>query len=490
MMFTRNQLRLSSFNYFTDNLFSVYTSQSIRQVTTTVNKVELHADIDEKLTQGLRARAQPGRRALPTVDLPVTLESACYKVISKYKRPAFKDDVFRVHNQFHHRQLPSEPAEIQQKYKEIEYRYVQKENFVLSELDPISREEELRKREEKIQATLKKEIYNWQPVEYDEYNSIVYMAARLAPNFAATKFVLHDIKCTYPDFKPKTLFDFGSGVGTTIWAANEIWPKSFSEYFCVDISKEAHDIARLLLKQGDDTKPLIYEGIFTRQFLPVASDIKYDLVVSAFSLLELPSLRSRVNTIENLWHKTDDLLVIIEHGKKAGFAAVLEARNLVLQITGHKVTDTFNVDSEIRGVTESDDNQVPSSHIIGPCPHNYPCPKLFTGQIEPCNFSVSFNHLQYGELSKILWGNREEFSYCVIQKKPRNFKENPPWPRVISPVIRKQASALCKLCCPDGTIKNIRVGKQRDTKNLYNLVKLSKWSDLLPVTIHQVEKLD
>ena len=101
-------------------------------------------------------------------------------------------------------------------------------------------------------------------------------------------------------------------------------------------------------------------------FLYYHLQIKYDIVVSAFSLLELPSLASRVQTIENLWHKTDDLLVIIEHGKKPGFMAVLEARNLVLQMTGHKVTDTFNVDDTINQVFQTDEDESPTSSIMAP----------------------------------------------------------------------------------------------------------------------------
>lgn len=66
------------------------------------------------------------------------------------------------------------------------------------------------------------------------------------------------------------------------------------------------------------------------------------MVVSAFSLLELPDARNRIQVIENLWHKTQDMLVIIESGNRSGFAAVLEARNLILQLSGHKVTSTFD----------------------------------------------------------------------------------------------------------------------------------------------------
>lgn len=42
--------------------------------------------------------------------------------------------------------------------------------------------------------------------------------------------------------------------------------------------------------------------------------------------------RSRLYVIENLWQKTSGCLVLIEHGSKAGYTALMEARNFLLQI--------------------------------------------------------------------------------------------------------------------------------------------------------------
>lgn len=78
--------------------------------------------------------------------------------------------------------------------------------------------------------------------------------------------------------------------------------------------------------------------------------IKYDLVVSAFSLLDILDAKNRIHVIENLWHKTQDMLVVVEHGSRAGFAAVLEARNFILQLAGHKITSSFKIDSESKQV--------------------------------------------------------------------------------------------------------------------------------------------
>lgn len=175
----------------------------------------------------------------------------------------------------------------------------------------------------------------------------------------------HQISLDYPEFKPKTLFDFGSGMGTVMFAANMRWPNSISEHFNVDISKPMNDLSRLLLMGGDENQPMIYEGVYHRQFLPVSSNIKYDMVVSAFTLLELPSRQSRIHAIESLWHKTQDLLVIIEYGTLAGFKMVLEARNLILEMSGYDVTKSYYESQDV-SIANHDPNRVPDAYVLAP----------------------------------------------------------------------------------------------------------------------------
>lgn len=92
-------------------------------------------------------------------------------------------------------------------------------------------------------------------------------------------------------------------------------------------------------------------------------------MVSAFSLVDLPSKSSRVHVVENLWHKTQDLLVLVEHGNASGFATILEARNFILQIGGHKVTETFRVDVNDQHIFPSDSNLAPTCHVLAPVSH-------------------------------------------------------------------------------------------------------------------------
>ncbi|RWS09006.1 methyltransferase-like protein 17: mitochondrial [Dinothrombium tinctorium] len=295
--------------------------------------------------------------------------------------------------------------------------------------------------------------------DYTEYNSVLYLATRLVPNYAATLSIFDGIKKDDPTFKPQTLFDFGSGVGTTMWAANQVWPNSLSEHFNVDASEHMNDTSRLLLQIGRERNPLLYNGVFYRQFLPVSSVVKYDLVVSAFSLLELPNSAARVHVIENLWHKTQDMLVFIEHGNISGFAAILEARNFILQKTGHDVTTTFHVKPIDTEVEDRKPENAPTSHIIAPCPHHYPCPRLFTGGSVLCNFQVPYMPLNYGqEKIEIM---KERFSYIVLRKGQEPVKEKPNWPRVVEPIRKNGGHVACKMCCADGKLHPVTFTKSK-----------------------------
>ena len=55
------------------------------------------------------------------------------------------------------------------------------------------------------------------------------------------------------------------------------------------------------------------------------------MTVSSYSLLDLPSAQSRMETLENLWKKTRKYFVLLEPGSNAGFEVLNEARDFLLQ---------------------------------------------------------------------------------------------------------------------------------------------------------------
>lgn len=55
--------------------------------------------------------------------------------------------------------------------------------------------------------------------------------------------------------------------------------------------------------------------------------------MSAFTLNELPNLKTRLDILQTLWKKCDGYMVLIENGTGAGFKLIEEARAFLLQQT-------------------------------------------------------------------------------------------------------------------------------------------------------------
>ena len=54
-------------------------------------------------------------------------------------------------------------------------------------------------------------------------------------------------------------------------------------------------------------------------------------MMSNHTLCELPSQRSRLSTLELLWQRTTDYLVLIENGNHQGFSLLDEARDWLIE---------------------------------------------------------------------------------------------------------------------------------------------------------------
>lgn len=190
------------------------------------------------------------------------------------------------------------------------------------------------------------------------------MASRLPANYAALSLIFNEIRHEEPNFHPSTLFDFGSGVGSTIWAADHYWGNRIKEIFCVDLNENMNEVSRQLLERGTFHDDNILDKVFYRQFLPIKHQPAYDLVVSAFSLLDTNNLRNRIYTVENLWKKTSGMLVLVEHGSKAGFQAIMEARNFLLQISNKQLDPLRLPEVNIKAVVK--EGAHPAGSIVAP----------------------------------------------------------------------------------------------------------------------------
>jgi ribosomal protein RSM22 (predicted rRNA methylase) len=430
-----------------------------------------------------------------TRNLPARLHA-----IAENKLQHYSDKEFRQEAKYHLRimqnvKLPDDEATLEIKKAEIKTELEIRGKLGLLESDDSDlAEESLIKKgrlSQIIQGMLDERRRDWHYYEYDERAALMYMATRLAPNYASIKSVMNEIKVLDPKFKPRSVLDFGSGMGTTIWAVNETWPKEVSEFMNIDLSKEQQNLCEYLLRDGKDFgQPL--ETVFHRQYLPSSNRVRYDMVVVAFTLLELPNRELRAQTIENLWHKTNDLLVIVERGNKGGFSTVNEARNFVLDLSGYDVTKRVNLTSQTRPITKLKPIE---THILAPCPHEFICPRSLMPskrRLDICRFSVPYEPLGFGERKMPMM--REEYSYVVLRKRPHpncvNENYEFRWPRIVECPQRRGKHVNHKLCCPDGTLVNCTISKKKYDKESYEAAKDGRWGETLKVKLRENNRAD
>ncbi|KNC76016.1 hypothetical protein SARC_11472 [Sphaeroforma arctica JP610] len=181
-------------------------------------------------------------------------------------------------------------------------------------------------------------------IAYGVNEGVAYAVSRLPAVYSAAYRVLLEIYCRDFDWTPKTALDFGSGVGTSMWAAHTLW-EADTKYVNIDMSDDMNTISAFLNKDGAG-HPI--HNVKYRKFMPVLNKVKHDLVTCCFSLCELPSLEARKQAVENLWSQTDQYLVIVEPGTQEGFRNIREARKWI--------------------IGEAD------AELIAPCPHDDDCP--------------------------------------------------------------------------------------------------------------------
>ncbi|XP_051778282.1 methyltransferase-like protein 17, mitochondrial isoform X1 [Erpetoichthys calabaricus] len=442
------------------------------QATVTTHEIQL--DNTSQFLDTTPYRKHPGITSMNMVCLPPPLEDAAKILLNKCSIKHFEERSRFLCNFLWSRKRPVEDWVIQQKAQELERKAKQrlqnhakstdlsgKENVDKDQpnlpLDELHFEEKIHR---KVLTDLKKAVYHWKPVRYNEELSLIYAAARLDGGYAAVSRALHEIKKRVPDFAPQTLLDFGSGTGTVTWAVHSKWGSTMKEYVCVDSSAAMNNLSDLLLRGGCESQEPHIKGVYFRQFLPVSPKVQFDLVVSAFSLIELPSASDRITTIQTLWRKTQSFLVLIENGTKEGHQVLMEARNTILKL--------------------QEEDELTKEHwdvsVFAPCPHALSCPKLVGKVVLPCNFAQSYRRLSLNSNSE---NKLEKFSFVILQRGPADNTSH--WPRIVQPVLRRARHVHCHLCCSNGEKQHVVITAKKHGRDLYRCARSSDLGDRLPM---------
>lgn len=444
------------------------------------HRLVLDPSCEEKLNNGQKHKRHDGILTPKRVVLPGTLKDATFHLIEKYPVSDLKKKSADLVKYLWSRHVPVESDVIVQKAKELELQILSEEGARLAELSLEEREKLENKVKSKVVSKLRKQIYHWEPIKYDAFRSFLYLFGRLSFDYRAAYQVFYEISQRVVDFAPKTVFHFGSGLGTTIWACDSIWPKNISEHFCCDVSDDMNTLARLLLQGGREEEEMCIPGVSFRQFFPPSPKIKYDIVVSAFSLNELPSREERLKVIEALWKKTEKFLVVIENGTNAGFSLVDDTRDFILKLNQTAlVEDGFHEDGfQEDGFQEDGITCQASGHVFSPCPHDKACPRKSREDGTPCNFEVSYEKLSQSNDQKEM--EKERISYVVLRRGSREDIKTGSWPRVVRPVSTPSRCVHLRTCTSSGQLEYSVITAAKHGRGLYWCARACQWGDLLP----------
>lgn len=400
---------------------------------------DLNQNLDDKT---LKPRQHPGLNKNKCITVPDNLLLAIHKSLKDYPVKAVWNDGLVLNRYLGSRHIPSEVRDIRDRKIEIktkletEYEELNatksEETDEIVEIPGVAAEPDLKRKhiDKKVMEILRQRTYAWQPINYDSYKSVQYLIARGAQEYAILHSIFSEIAKRSPDLKPRSFFDFGSGVGTGVWAAASFWKESLYEYFLVDSSKEMNELSEMILRDGDDNKDMSLKNVFYRQFLPASNTSKYDIVLSAFSLFELHSEKNRLEVLTNLWNKCDKYLILVENGSNAGFSLINEARNFIL----------------------SQSSEEEECHVFAPCPHELICPRITAKDGTPCNFQVSYNTFPF--ISSPV-AKKELYSYVVLKRGKRENIDSETWPRIVRPVLARSKHTVCRFCTKNGDLQEV-----------------------------------
>ncbi|KAI0274926.1 mitochondrial small ribosomal subunit Rsm22-domain-containing protein [Gloeopeniophorella convolvens] len=392
---------------------------------------------------------------------------------------------------------------------------------------------------------------------HGERDGTAFASIILPAHYSAIYAVLRHIRLRLgPDWSVQNVLDWGAATGSGFWATCHAFqmansPESNDEIRQSTLSSTA--ISRYIGMERRDGlvnigKKLI-EGV-PHDSLDISWQRKFraddwlqlhngggTIAISAFLLSTLQGSIQRKAVLKEMWESGAETIVLLDHSSPTGFASIIEARELFLNL-GRKQAD--NPGSETK--------QLAGSHVLAPCPHDGDCPIFAANHSKVvCGFSQRMERPPFVRLTKHSGVGHEdiEYSYVVIRrglrpKRPEakvgrvgqvgrrqmqhEESKRPPvelqldegdsrpehtlasappetvedshilnpdlidsllkaeafhWPRLVFPPLKKSGHVIMDVCAPTGKILRMTVPKSQGKQPYYDARK-SHWGDLFP----------
>ena len=221
-------------------------------------------------------------------------------------------------------------------------------------------------------------------LRYDYDETQTYLAHRVPGIYSTVYKVFYELEFKLPSFKPLSMLDFGSGPGTAVIAAHEVW-NMMQRAVTIEPSEHMHQSAVKLLQD----KAVEIER---RRYLLANVEKEHDLVVSSYALTEVQDPVERMKQLLLLWDCVKEdrgLLVLVEPGTPVGFKTIKDARDALIKA---------------------------GANIIAPCPHAYKCPMPLKSWCHFKQRTLKTPLQMETKLNKTVNYTDEKYSYLVVGK--------------------------------------------------------------------------
>ena len=173
------------------------------------------------------------------------------------------------------------------------------------------------------------------PLLYGPQETLGYTLHALLPAFGIAVRLLEDTAAELPrGWTPRSMLDVGSGPGTYVWAAREVWGAdggALGELVLVEPSRSMSQVAEHLLTLAGVPGGVTHRRSVADVFR-MHRGARFDLVVVGGTLGEMTGDRERDALLADAWDLTADggVLVVAEPGHRWGARVVQRSRDLLL----------------------------------------------------------------------------------------------------------------------------------------------------------------
>ncbi|HET9742539.1 MAG TPA: small ribosomal subunit Rsm22 family protein [Terriglobales bacterium] len=275
--------------------------------------------------------------------------------------------------------------------------------------------------------------------QLDAVHRAAYLITRLPATFAVISRILLELRSRIPDAQIASLLDLGSGPGTAMWAAAEIFP-DLSRIELVEQSAAWIDMGKHLANSSG--QPALRSAVWRQSSVVDESPSGiFDLVTISYVLNELRSADA-VSVVRAAWQRTAQFLLVVEPGTPSGFAAIRTMRDELIAA---------------------------GASVAAPCPHGRDCPIMGN---DWCHFAQRIERSAEHRFAKSakLGHEDEKFSY-VLFSRARLAQADA---RILRHPAHHSGHVDLKLCTAEG-LQQVTVSRRE--KERFREAKRAVWGD-------------